>query len=84
MDRQKIRQKISEVAMIDECELSKGELDRLEEVFQRGYDTAMPVWAFEMLGTETLDQRIYKLGHMTRLVSLRSFLCVGRSKIVRK
>jgi len=37
-----------------------------------------------MLGTETLDQRIYKLGHMTRLASLRSFLCVGRSKIVRK
>lgn len=84
MDRQKIRQKISEVAMIDECELSKGELDRLEQVFQRGYDTAMPGWAFEMLTVETLDQRVYKLGHMTRLAYLRSFLCIGRSRIVKK
>lgn len=84
MDRQKIRQKISEVAMIDECELTKAELDRLEELFQRAYDTPMPVWAFEMLGTETLDNRVYKLGHLTRLTYLRSFLCVGRSKIVKK
>lgn len=84
MDRQKIRQKISELAMLDECELSRADLDLLEEVFQRGYDTPMPVWAFEMLTVETLNQRVYKLGHMTRLAYLRSFLCVGRSTIVRK
>lgn len=84
MDRQKIRQKISEIALIDECELSKADLDELEAVFQAGYDTAMPVWAYEMLQTQNLRQRVYKLGQLTRLTYLRSFLCIGRSKIIKK
>ena len=79
-----VREKIAELAMLDGCELSNAELSRLEGLWTLAYTTPMPGWAYEMLSTETLDQRVYKLGHMTRRVQLQSILSVGRSKIVKK
>jgi hypothetical protein len=82
MDRGIIRQKITEVAMIDLCEVSNADLDRLEEFFWAGYNLPMPGWVFHMLQTTTVEERIYKLGQMTRRVCLQRTLSVGRSKIL--
>ncbi len=79
-----VREKIAELALLDGCELTKAELDRLEGVWTLAYTTPMPGWAYEMLQSQTLDQRVYKLGQMTRRVQLQNTLCIGRSKIVKK
>jgi hypothetical protein len=84
MDAATVREKIADLAMLDGCELTRAQLDRLHAIFKDGYACPMPGWAFEMLRVETLDERVYKLGQMTRRVYLREFLKVGRTKIVRK
>lgn len=84
MKNQVVREKIAEIATIDGCEISNAEIDRLEGVWNLGYNTPMPGWVFEMLRTETIDQRVYKLGQMTRRYMIRSALCVGRTKIIKK
>lgn len=84
MDKATVLEKIADLAMIDGCELTRADLDRLLDVFDRGYECAMPGWVYEMLRSDTLEERVYKLGQMTRRFYLREFLKVGRTKIVRK
>ena len=84
MDSAMVREKIADLALLDGCELTRAQLDRLQGVFDDGYNMPMPGWAFEMLQANTLDERVYKLGQMTRRYFLREFLKVGRTKIVRK
>ena len=84
MDAATVREKIADLAMLDGCELTRAQLDRLYAIFSDAYDCPMPGWAFDMLRSDTLDERVYKLGQMTRRVYLREFLKVGRTKIVRK
>ena len=84
MDTATVREKIADLAMLDGCELTRAQLDRLQAIFEDGYNMPMPGWAFEMLQANTLDERVYKLGHMTRRYYLRELLKVGRTKIIRK
>lgn len=82
MDRTVIRDKIADLAVINECEVTRATLDRLEAIFDRGYSLPMPSAWVEMLPRQTLDEQVYYLGQLTRLTSLRAFLSVGRYKIV--
>ena len=84
MDSATVREKIADLALLDGRELTRAQLDRLQGVFNDGYNMPMPGWAFEMLQANTLEERVYKLGQMTRRYYLRELLKVGRTKIVRK
>ena len=82
MDRATIRDKIADLAVINECEVTRAKLDHLEAIFDRGYSLPMPSAWVEMLPRGTLEEQVYYLGQLTRLTSLRAFLSVGRSKLV--
>ena len=84
MDSATVREKIADLALLDGCELTRAQFDRLQGVFDDGYNMPMPGWAFEMLQANTLEERVYKLGQMTRRYFLREFLKIGRTKIIRK
>jgi hypothetical protein len=84
MDRSIVRLKIEEVAQLDGCELTNKQLADLEELYWRSFETPMPGAWVDQLPANDLDQRVYKMAQLARRIYLRSFLCIGRSRIVKK
>jgi hypothetical protein len=81
MDRSFIREKIVDLAILEKCEITTADIDYLETVWRKGHATPMPGWVFAQLPTNTLEDKVFKLGVLTSKMQVRAALLPGRTKI---